>query len=234
MSKYFSYFPAIKYNLGGPGSNSITVRNIFFRFKILDALRNNILIYYDYYVKDNETPEDIAVKYYKDVEKHWLVMLANDVVDGQFDWVLSYDNFQKYIENKYGGIPQAQEQIHHYEFTIDRTDSATGTMTNTTYNIDKFTYDNNTLVDVSKHLGIDFVLAQTPLGPQFVDDLTPISPIQTINLQDGTSVFITTQAKPINCYDFEDALNEKKRQIKLISREYLDQIQNEFVNLASN
>lgn len=233
MPGYFSNFPSINYNLNGVGNN-IIVRNIFFRFKIIEALRSNTILFYDYYVKDNETPEDIANKYYKSSTKHWLVMMANDIVDGQFDWVMDYNTFQQFIISKYGSIAQAQTQTHHYNFTVSRTDSASQTTTTTTYTIDKSTYDQNTLVDISKHLGVDFVTGQTLLGPQFVIADSPLAPSQVINLQDGTSVTIKTVPSIVSCYDFEDQLNEEKRNIKLISREYLDQIQQEFVNLAAS
>ena len=37
---------------------------------------------FDYYdVKDGETPEMIAHKYYDDVELHWTIFLANNIVD---------------------------------------------------------------------------------------------------------------------------------------------------------
>lgn len=233
MSKYFSYFPLLNYKLDtAVGTNPVVLRNIFFRFKIIDALRNNILIYYDYYVKDGETPEIIAYKYYKDVEKHWLVMMANNIVDPQFDWPLSYDDFQNFIANKYGSFEQALEQFHHYQLTISRTNSISGITSSTGYTIDANTYNNNNLVDISKHLGLNFILGQTNLGQQLV--MAGFIPSQVINLSDGSSVTISTNAQIVNCYDFENDLNESKKQIKLISRDYLDQIQKEFLTLSSN
>lgn len=232
MSKYFSNFPAIKYKLSsGPGEATV-IRNIFFRFKILDALRQNILIYYDYYVQEDDTPEIISYKYYKNVEMHWLVMMANDIVDPQWDWPLSYQNFQKYLTAKYGDVDQTQRQIHHYELTISRTDSASGLTTDNTMIIDQNTYDNNNLIDVSKHLGIDFDLGQTVLGPQFVETVANEIPIQIITLADGSFVTIKPSAAIVTCYDYENKLNEQKRNIKLISRDYLEQIQTEFQNLS--
>ncbi len=232
MTNYFSYFPAIKYKLSSKQGESTTIRNIFFRFKILDALRNNILIYYDYYVKEDETPEIIAYKYYKDVEKHWLVMLANDVVDGQFDWPLSYNNFQKYLAAKYGSPEQAQLQLHHYELTINRTNSVSGITISDTMYIDENTYNNNNLIDVSHHLGIDFNLGQTVLGAEYVEAVANEAPTQVLALSDGSYVTIKPTAKIVTCYDYEDQLNEKRRNIKLISREYLEQIQTEFQTLT--
>ncbi len=100
---YFNSFPLITYNLSKyPAQSPLSLRNIFFRLKILDTIKKNALIYYPYYVKDNETPEIIAYKYYNDASKHWLVMLANDIVDPQYDWPLDYNSFIRYIASKYG------------------------------------------------------------------------------------------------------------------------------------
>ena len=159
-------------------------------------------------------------------------MMANEIVDPQFDWVLSYNNFQKFLTAKYGSPQQAMLQTHHYEMVISRTDSASGITTTSTVDIDHETYANNNLVDVSPHLGIDFILGQTAAGQQFIEQ--GLNSSQTFNLVDGTSVFVNTAANIVSCYDFENNQNEKKRQIKLISRQYLDQIQNEFISLSSN
>ena len=45
---------------------------------------------FDYYdVKDGETPEMIAYKYYDDVELHWTIFLVNNIVDYYEDYECS-------------------------------------------------------------------------------------------------------------------------------------------------
>ena len=48
---------------------------------VLRKTKENILDFDYYDVKDGETPEMIAHKYYDDVELHWTILVANDIVD---------------------------------------------------------------------------------------------------------------------------------------------------------
>lgn len=202
---YFSRFPLVLYDLTGKsGYQPIPVVNIFFRFHILNSVLNNSLIYYDYYVGEGETPETIAARYYGDITKHWVVMMANQIVDPQYDWPLPYQAFINYINNKYGGIPQAQNQIYEYQKIITKVDSVTGDITSNTITIDLNTYNNT---------------------PQFT--------FQEINLVDGSTVSITTTTNIYYAYDYEQDLNETKKNIILIDKQFIAQIDQEFSDLVN-
>lgn len=204
MTGYFDRFPIIPYQIGNSTNNNpIPVRNIFFRLKILDSIKNNSLIYYPYYIQDDESPEAIAYRYYADVTKHWLVLMANNIIDPQFGWPLSYNNFMKYIIGKYGNLETAYSTIHHYEMNIERQNNPNLPSSITTFIIDEVTYE-----------------------------ATPGFTFQEINLQDGTTVAITTTTNEIFIYDYENQLNENKKQINLISKQYISQIDQEFQALT--
>lgn len=98
---YFKFFPKLLYSLNKGQQDQKFVPNIFAKTKFVkNALQNSSLIF-KYPVKDGETPEQIAFKMYDDESKHWMVLLANDVMDPQYDWVLSQRQFNEYINNKY-------------------------------------------------------------------------------------------------------------------------------------
>ena len=119
MIQFFSKIPTIGYDIDGSGEKRLAV-NILQRIKIRDLLKETWLIYYEYDVKDGETPEMIAHKLYGSTQYHWVIMLANDIVDPYYDWPMSYDNFIATIRKKYttdtrDGIEYAHQTIHHYE-----------------------------------------------------------------------------------------------------------------------
>ena len=60
-------------------------------------------LYYKYNYKDSDTPEIIASKYYKNPELHWIILLTNRAFDVNFDFPMSYEVFESYIEDKYKG-----------------------------------------------------------------------------------------------------------------------------------
>lgn len=202
---FFNRFPYITYDLSGKTSNnSLIVKNIFFRVKILDSVLNNSLVYYPYYVKSGETPETIAYRYYKDVTKHWVVMMSNQIVNPYYDWPLADEAFLNYINNKYGSIANAQTQIFGYTETVTTTNSNSTETSITNLNIDLNTYNN-----------------------------TPQTSFQTINLQDGTTVNITTTTAIVYCYDQEYNANEERKNIVLIDKTYIQQIDDELTQLIN-
>jgi hypothetical protein len=109
--KHFAYYPKIEYG------NEIAI-NITVRAKIRDAVLNKNSLCYDYLIKDTDTPESIAFKYYGNTNLVWGIYYANDIFHPTFDWALSYNNFLKYIQKKYGSVQLAMNvnNIHHYEY----------------------------------------------------------------------------------------------------------------------
>lgn len=120
--KYFNSLPKVVYT---DKNNIRTVyTNLMARASITPTILNNILVYYDYDIQDEDTPEIIAHKYYGDINRFWIVLYCNQLLDPQWDWPLSSNKFQKYVSNKYGNTLNS---VHHYEKVITKT-----TKTNTT------------------------------------------------------------------------------------------------------
>jgi len=52
---------------------------------------------------DEETPDDVAYKHYGDPSKFWIILLFNDIIDPQNEWLLSSYETQRKEENFYNG-----------------------------------------------------------------------------------------------------------------------------------
>lgn len=116
---YFQKFSTIGYDISGTGEKTIAI-NILKRFKMRDILLSNYLIFYTYTVKDGETPEMIADKLYGDAKYHWIVLLANNIIDPIYDWPMSQENLLLTIHKKYDtptrdGLIYAYQTLDHYE-----------------------------------------------------------------------------------------------------------------------
>jgi len=165
---YFQMFPDTLYDAKGNGNYTV-MKDILTRVKLVTSKKENILNFDYYNVQDGETPEMIAHKYYGDVNLHWTILVANDIVDYYNDWPMSVQKFEKFVFDKYDN-PQA---IHHYE--ISQTSGET-----------------TTTIDVG------------------------------MNTTDYPS------ATAISNYTYEDRLQEQKRQIRLISPDFISQFVSEF------
>lgn len=192
MSRYFQYFPLITYSLD---SNDLTandiVQNIFRRIGFLDSLKSDARLFYPYTIMEGDTPEIIAHKLYGDPHLYWIVTLFNDILDPILEWPKTYSQFDQYIRDTYGSVATAQSTLHHYTKTITKVNSQ-GFETSETFVIDVDTYN----------------------------ALTSVVP-ESYTLTDGSTVTVTTTRAIVNVYEYEQAMNEAKRQIKLLKVDYV-------------
>ena len=219
MANYFGYFPTLAYDIQGKRLSSYSlVTNIFFRLRVIREVLVNISSYYEYLIKDDDTPEILAEKIYKDAEAHWLILLANNIVDPQYDWPLNGRDFQKYIINKYGSVANAKTTYHHYEKVITREESLSGIITENRFIINQ----SNSAIS----------MADTTVPYDTYNSLPETQDVDTINMGNGKTVIEIINRAAITNYDYENDLNEKKRNIKIIKPEYYSQIVREFDELT--
>ena len=107
---YFANFPSIVYDATGNFDFKV-VTNLLRRVALRQKIRENVLIFDTYDVKNGETPEILADKLYGESELHWIILLLNDVTDRYHQWPKNNNQFLAFIGDKYDN-PQG---IHHYE-----------------------------------------------------------------------------------------------------------------------
>jgi len=204
MAKYFNFFPKILYT-----SDTISgdvVNNLTSRFSFEEGFKNNTSVCYEYDIQDSDTPEIIAAKFYGDSERHWVVLMFNDITDPQFDWPMDYRTLISFIDEKYkseanvgqSGSSWAQSHVHSYYKVETRTTLSTNTIV-----VNKFEVDSNTYSTIATTSN-DVLLASN----------------KTIRIQ------ISKQTQ--SHYDYEMELNESKRKIKLLKPEFVNNIESEF------
>ena len=108
---FFSYFPKIEYDVRGDGSKTV-MTNLTRITRFRDYIRLNAVTYDFYDVKGGETPEYIANEYYGDPELHWIILMANNIVDYYTQWPMTVPTFEEYVKEKYDDA----NGILHYEY----------------------------------------------------------------------------------------------------------------------
>jgi len=156
--KYFDTLPKIIITENG---NSTIRTNLLARSSIIPGLFSNPMVFYDYDIQEGDTPEIIAFKYYGDIYRYWLVLLANQIVSPQWDWPMTQSVMNDYLDKKYPNI-NIYTTIDHYEKTITIVDNYTNTKTDETIAISQSEY--STFVSETipyKTSTIDCVVSQT-------------------------------------------------------------------------
>jgi hypothetical protein len=136
--KYFTELPKVV--VTQPDGTSAIYTNLMSRVSMITDLLNNPLLYYTYDIQEGDTPEIIADKYYKDSYRYWIVLLANNILDPQWDWPLNGQQLTDYVESKYTEFNPYSE-AHHFEKIITQYDSSTQLTTVNTVNIDETAYN---------------------------------------------------------------------------------------------
>ena len=212
MSRYFNFFPKTLYLADSKSTGMDTVTNLTARFGFESSLKENSAAFYQYDIREGDTPEIIASKYYDHPERHWIVLLFNDIFDPQFDWPMTSRVLNDYIDTKYSantyadtantsvrGITWAMNVNHvHSYYKIVTTTNADGEQFIQKLQVDGDTY--------------------TTIGASST----------TYTLADGNVIQEDVTKETLSYYDYENELNESKRTIRLLKPEFIPAVEKEF------
>jgi len=107
---YFNNIPKILYQDRNTDTYKV-VTDLLRRVKVRAKVKENAVLLDTYDVKNGETPEIIAHKYYGDSQYHWVVLIVNDITDRYHEWPMSFIQFEDYINDKYSNV----DGTHHYK-----------------------------------------------------------------------------------------------------------------------
>ena len=105
--KYFEKFPVITY------ANNQAV-DITKRVALLEKVSTNPYVFYPYDIATNERADQLSNRYYNDSYRSWIFYISNKIVDPYYEWYMAENEFQEYIDKKYGSFINAQQKIMYY------------------------------------------------------------------------------------------------------------------------
>lgn len=212
MANYFKYFPVTPYTFDG--TNIQFVRNILNKANFESDFKENTVVYYEYLVGDEETPEIVSHKVYGSPDKHWIILMLNDMIHPQFDWPLSNYSFRKFVDLKY-----RQQQYANSSIEGDGTIWAQTNIKE--YNVieTKINKDLNDVISIERINVTSNVYANT--GSSSEDYV----------LQDGTNITVKIEKQAKTYYDYEEEENENKRSIKILKPEFVFAVEQEFASI---
>ena len=198
--QYFDTLPKIVYT--NSAGQSLAMTNLLARASVIPQILKDPLVYYSYDIQEGDTPEIIAHKYYGDSYRYWIVLFANELLDPQWDWPMTYNMFEQYLADKYPST-NIYVEVEYYEKVITQYDVNTQTTTVNKVRIDEDTYNG-----------------------------LPVTQTATYTLPTGP-VTITTERNAVSIYDYELALNESKRNIKILNSNYVSEVENQLKKLMA-
>ena len=210
MAKFFNYYPKTFYTANKQSAGLDSVTNIIARFAFEKKLKENSSAFYKYSIKDSDTPEIIASKFYDNPERHWIILLFNDIIDPQYDWPLQNNTLIEFIDAKYtanGAANTTPVSGIQWAQSTNNTKAYYKVVTRTSFDsteiVEKFQVDANTYANIAA---------------------TTIS----YTLDSGATVNETISKEKQTYYDYEVEVNEAKREIKLLKSEFVTEVEKEF------
>lgn len=108
---YFANFPKIIYN-------GTTARNIILKSALVSEVFASASSFYPYIIKDGYRADMVANEEYGNPTLDWVVYFSNIVSDPYYDWPLSTDDLNIFLQKKYGmTIYELMSTVDHYEYT---------------------------------------------------------------------------------------------------------------------
>jgi len=226
---YFQDFPLTYYSLYDDLSNVKVVANITARVKLSDEVKNNLSLFDEYDIKDEDTPEILADRFYNNPQYHWIILHTNEILDARFDWPLSTNNLRKYVEGKYGGNLNA---VHHYEDTTGAyvngnvyINSSSGFTNFYVGNVINNTSNNGTAVVTEKISSSNIRILVSDGGFVTTNQVENSGNTLANCILTATN---TVSGIPVTNLEYEDDVNESKRRIKILKARYVDGVVRDF------
>lgn len=241
MASYFRQVPDFDYVNRNPKekniSEYITVKNLFKRGKIRDDIFENMVFFEKYQIIGDERPDNVAYKYYEDETLDWLVLLSNNIVNVQTEWPLPQQSFENYLLEKYGSYENLNSvgdtgtdfyPPHHFETNVDVKDS-------------------NGITIIPKGIRVGYRVEYKVVGNDVKRVAVPYFSTETQGfiIKDGVQTLVVGYSYydsgletevilpvedfvvPVTNYEYEVKLEEEKRNIFLLKKQYLTLVLND-------
>ena len=205
---YFRELPDIGYQSPLSHKNSsrdyIIIKNLFRRTKIFDFLKGNVSLLDKFTIGDGDRPDTVAEALYDDAELDYVVVLVAGIININHEWPLQDYKVYDYALEKYGSETEMLSN-HHYETFEIRDDK------------NRLILPPKLIVD--EDFKIDGTSSKFPSTTRY----TLISESGNKQLDDKDEFTVVTDniARPVNNLEYEYQENEKKREIDVLNRSYL-------------
>lgn len=185
-------------------SDYVTVKNLFKRGKLREEIFGSLSFFTKYNIIGDERPDNVAFKIYNDETLDWIVLLSNNILNIKTEWPLPQKAFDRFLIDKYKVGDEPEENTYSRIYNgIHHYESP----------------------EIKNSSGI-VILKKGLTIPQFF----------TLRYYDfilEKEVFESNFAIPVTNFEYENKIQESKRNIFLLKPRYLNIVYNDLDNIMT-
>ena len=233
---YFKNIKNVTIDVDGSGNVDI-LKDLTAKAKVSDALINNAGFYQTVEVIDGERPDHLSQRLYGSDIYHWTFLLLNPQIKNIWDdWPMKYSQLVEYCTNKYQYLAADTDDDLNNKFILNETvqgqvSSALGKV--------KEIHVNMGYVVIEKTTGTFTVTGETIYGVDSQDSVAcnfiksqAYAPHHHVNDSTGDWVIRSSSGTtPFTYIDYESAVTEQNRNIKVIKPLHITTIANQFAEV---
>ncbi len=233
---YFKNIKNVIIDVDGSGNVDI-LKNLTAKAKVSDALINNAGFYQTVEVIDGERPDHLSQRLYGSDIYHWTFLLLNPQIKNIWDdWPMKYSQLVEYCTNKYQYLAADTDDDLNNKFILNeivqgQVSSALGKV--------KEIHVNMGYVVIEKTTGTFTVTGETIYGVDSQDSVAcnfiksqAYAPHHHVNDSTGDWVIRSSSGTtPFTYIDYESAVTEQNRNIKVIKPLHITTIANQFAEV---
>jgi hypothetical protein len=239
--------------LGTTTYNDRTIPDIFKRIIITNNVERSNL-FEKYSIMEGETPESLSFNYYGSVNFYWTILLINSIKSRYFDWPMGSQELDQYVNSVYGNKSSLFFNERRFNNVFNFCDvkyvaknALIIDVLGCDRNINKLEIKkvkdtelklNDTVVwlDANKNVlsssPIDRIVYENENSLHHFEDIDYGSTNHTILLEQYINGVIPSSAISNIVHELQE--NDKKREIYLIKKQFINQFINEFALIAES
>lgn len=205
---YFRELPDIAYQSPLLHKNSsrdfLLIKNIFRRTKLYDFLESNVTLLNTFTIGDGDRPDTIAEELYGDATLDYIVVLVAGITNITNEWPLQDYQVYDYALEKYGS--ETEMNAIRYHETLEIIDDQ-----------NRQIVPPNLIVDAD--FKIDGTVNKFPSSTRYT--LKALTGNRQLDDKDEFTVATDNIARAVTNLEYEYTENEKKREINVLNRGYI-------------
>jgi len=194
---YFRQLPSFEYVSRLPDAkigDYIEVKNLFKKGSLRPDIFQEVSFFEKYKITGDDRPDNIAYEIYDNSSLDWVILLSNNIINIQTEWPLTQVSFDTYLREKYGVGLRTEEEIYEKIYSVHHYET----------------------VEIKNSQGVVIIPAGLEVPQNYASGWSYYDAFT------DSQVTLSNVTTPVTNYEYEEKLEDAKRNIYVLKPRYLN------------